>query len=1026
MTTLHQLFAETAARHPGRTAVSDGTRALTYAELDRAANRLAHTLVRSGVRPGQLVALCAERDTDLVVGVLGILKAGAGYLPLDPRYPLARLRDTVADAGARLLVGTPVAGLDLETIDPAGPHAADGPKTAPDTGAGPDDTAYVIYTSGSTGRPKGVVVSHHNVVRLFTATRPEFGFGPDDVWTMFHSIAFDFSVWELWGALLHGGQVVVVPYDVSRDPEAFLRLLVDRGVTMLSQTPSAFRQLSRTAEDAGFPDTSLRAVVFGGEKLELATLRPWIGHYGDRAPELVNMYGITETTVHVTLRRVRRADLDDRRSPIGRPLADLTLHVLDEEMRPVPAGRTGELYVGGAGVTQGYLNRPELTRERFLPDPFADDGTLLYRTGDLAEHDGAGEVYFHGRSDGQVQLRGFRIELGEIEAALLREPAVRESVVLVREDRPGEQRLVAYWVGDDSAGTAAALRTALTAALPAHMVPGDFVPLPALPMTVNGKLDRDALPAPAGPARAADGERAAPADHVEKVLAEIWAEQLGVADIGRQENFFALGGDSIRAIPLVARAREAGLPLTVVALYGNPTVAQLAAWCRTRTEEAGDGPGAGGSGEEFPAPEGVEAVYPASALQQGIIFHTKVSGDPTLYHDLESVRVTGPLDLPALDSALAALVARHEILRTSFDLGTHRQVVQQVHQEAELTATLVPAPAGCDPDEAVRSWWQGQVRNGFDVTRAPLVRCHVIQHAEEDFHLAVSAHHSVLDGWSFAQLMTDLLTGYDRELSGLPALPPGEHTFRYRDFVALERAEADSDRAREFFAAQLEGATPTRLPAPEPDGPDPAAGPGPETRVLIPGPLVEQVESLAARLGTPAKSVYLTAHLAALGHLTGDKDLVTGMVVNGRPEVAGAETALGLFLNTVPVRLDLAGRPWPELIRAVFAAEQEMLAHRRFPLARIQREVGAAPFTALFNFTSFTVADTLAGLDHLRTGPWWLSDRNSFPVSVEIGRLTGSDQWKADVTVDPARVSPEAGRQLAEAVLEQLQAIVHS
>ncbi|WP_058042271.1 non-ribosomal peptide synthetase [Streptomyces roseifaciens] len=1035
---LHETFAAAAAAWPGRIAVSDGERRLTYAELDRAANRLAHRLVALGAGPEQLVALSCARTVDLVVGVLGILKAGAGYLPLDPRYPLERLRSTVADAGCRLAVGDEVPELGLTVVAPAQDDLAGEPDTAPAVGLRPEHVAYVIYTSGSTGRPKGVVVSHANAARLFTATEAEFGFGPDDVWTMFHSIAFDFSVWELWGALLYGGRVVVVPYELSRDPEAFVQLLVAERVTVLSQTPSAFRQLATAAEALGFPGTALRTVVFGGEKLEPATLRRWVEQYGDDRPRLINMYGITETTVHVTLRRITRADLDDRRSPIGTPLADLTLYVLDEELRPVAPGVQGELYVGGAGVARGYLNRPELTRERFLPDPFTPGGRL-YRTGDLAEPGADGEVYYHGRADGQVQLRGFRIELGEIEATVLGHPDVREAVTVVREDEPGQQRLVCYWVGRGGAGQEdglpAALREFTAGRLPAHMVPSAFVPMTALPMTPNGKLDRDALPRPEARVTPPAGPLRAPADSVEAQLATIWAEALGVPAVGTDDNFFAIGGDSMRAIPMVVRAKEAGLPVTVVALFAHPTVSALAAYCRAQeataaqAEESGSAGEAGGTAPEAAedrflagAPDGVEAAYPASTLQQGIIFHSKMSGDPTLYHDLESVRVHGPLDLGALRRALDALAGRHEILRTSFDLGSHRQVVQYVHAAAEIPLTVVTPAAGLDPDTALRRWWQEQWQERFDFTRAPLLRCHVLRHGDEDFHLAVSTHHSILDGWSFALLMTELLTGYDREMMGLTAYADDARPLPYREFVALEAREAGSDTAREYWTRLLDGATATRLPAPSgapaAGGASAVGGRAPErdVTVVLPPELVARIGERAAALGAPVKSVFLAAHLLALGRVAATDDVVTGVVSGGRPEAASAEATLGLFLNSVPLRVDLAGKDPAGLVGAAFAAEQEMLPHRRYPLSRITRDVKATPFEVLFNFTSFGVVDALDDLLLLKTADWWLSDRNSFPVSVEIGRHTGSDQWRLDITTDPAKVAAGAAQELAAAL----------
>ncbi|HEX8907380.1 MAG TPA: amino acid adenylation domain-containing protein, partial [Longimicrobiaceae bacterium] len=519
---LPALFAEQAARTPDAVAVTFGGQSVTYAELDARANRLAHRLVKLGARPGSLVGLFVERSAETVAGILAILKAGAGYLPLDPAYPEDRLSWLLEDSGAPLVVTTselaprlPGDGPALVRLDAEAQAIAAEPADAPGIAVSPGSLAYVIYTSGSTGKPKGVQVTHANVVRLFAATGHWFGFGAADVWTLFHSYAFDFSVWEIWGALLHGGRLVIVPFDVSRSPDEFYALLEDEGVTVLNQTPSAFRQLMRAdelaAERGEMRELALRHVVFGGEALEPATLRRWVERRGDESPRLVNMYGITETTVHVTYRVIRAGDtVDGAASPIGVAIPDLAVHLLDRHGQLVPTGVVGEMYVGGAGVAQGYLHRPGLTAQRFVPDPFSSvPGARLYRSGDLARWTEARErdesafapshprplaLEFQGRADDQVKVRGFRIEPGEIESALLAHPAVREAVVLAR-GQGEEKRLVAWIVarGVDAAG----VRRHVAAHLPEYMVPSAFVFMDALPLTRHGKVDRRALPEPA-------------------------------------------------------------------------------------------------------------------------------------------------------------------------------------------------------------------------------------------------------------------------------------------------------------------------------------------------------------------------------------------------------------------------------------------------------------------------------------------------------------------------------------------------
>ncbi|MFL5381523.1 MAG: amino acid adenylation domain-containing protein, partial [Longimicrobiaceae bacterium] len=535
---IHQLFEAQAARTPGAVAVRFEEESLTYRELNERANRLAHHLRRRGVGPEVRVGICLERGVEMVVGIVAVLKAGGAYVPLDPSYPAERIAYILEDAAVPVLLtqeslrdALPAReSVEVVSVDGAAEEIAAEAAQNPESGAGPDSLAYVIYTSGSTGAPKGALIEHRNVARLFAATEAWFGFGERDVWTLFHSYAFDFSVWELWGALLYGGRVVVVPFDVSRDPEAFHALVQREGVTVLNQTPSAFRQFIRVNGERG-GELALRVVVFGGEALEPASLREWVERRGAETPRLVNMYGITETTVHVTYRPLTEADVfGGSGSPIGVRIPDLQLYVCDSALRPLPVGVPGELYVGGGGVARGYLDRPELTAQRFVENPFG--AGKLYRTGDRVRWLADGTLEYLGRLDEQVKIRGFRIELGEIEAALRQAPGVRDCTVVVREDAPGDRRLVAYIVGE---AEAEALRDRLRRTLPEYMVPSAFVFMEALPLTANGKLDRKALPAPEGDAYAR-GSYEAPLGEVEEALAGIWAEVLGLERVGRWDH----------------------------------------------------------------------------------------------------------------------------------------------------------------------------------------------------------------------------------------------------------------------------------------------------------------------------------------------------------------------------------------------------------------------------------------------------------------------------------------------------------
>ncbi|MCE9610759.1 MAG: amino acid adenylation domain-containing protein, partial [Chthoniobacter sp.] len=537
-----------------------------------------------------MVGLFADRSLEMVTAILGILKAGAAYVPLDPSNPPARTQYMVADAGVALILSqSHLSGqlpesaakvIWLDADDPldgvaAGGDAHDGGRLA----VTDQHAAYVIYTSGSTGKPKGVVVEHRNVVRLFESCREHFQFDENDCWTLFHSFAFDFSVWEIWGALACGGRLVIVPYLVSRSPAQFYALLAAEKVTILNQTPLAFLQLIRVEDaPAARQPLALRTVIFGGSTLDFTTLRPWFERHGDTQPRLVNMYGITETTVFTTYRPLTIADLDARNgSCIGIPIPDTDLFVLDAALRPCPVGETGELVVGGPSVARGYLHRPELTAERFIPHPWRT-GELLYKSGDLARRTPDGDLEYLGRADQQVKIRGFRIELGEIEAALLRHPAVAQCVVIARAAAEGDSDLVAYFVPTAPA-TEAELRACLLVHLPAYMVPSAFIPLDAIPLNQNGKLDRAALPAPAATRPELTTSFVAPTSATEQSVAAVWRSVLLLDRVGARDNFFDLGGNSLRLALLHHRLQQqSAREFPMVTLFQYPTVAAFAAF----------------------------------------------------------------------------------------------------------------------------------------------------------------------------------------------------------------------------------------------------------------------------------------------------------------------------------------------------------------------------------------------------------------------------------------------------------------
>lgn len=587
-TCLHRVFEAQVERTPDAPAVTCEGTTLSYAELNSRANRLAQYLQSRGVGPEVLVGLCLDRSIDIVVSILAVLKAGGAYVPMDPVYPAERVRMIVEDAQCSVVIahrahsnrfsGGEAALIELNGIETPWESF---PDSNPNSNTSASSLAYVIYTSGSTGKPKGALITHWNVFRLIKEMDPWFNLAENEVWTLFHSYAFDFSVWEIWGAYFHGGRVVVVPHLVSRSPEAFYQLLLDEKVTVLNQTPSAFKQLQRFDESVPLETArklSLRYVIFGGETLDLPGLSGWFDRHGDKKPELINMYGITETTVFVTYRPVSIADTKPGTPNfIGIPIPDLTLHVLNENRQPVKTGEVGELFVGGDGVGLGYLRRPELSAERFIPDPLNPQSDIrnFYKTGDLVrlwEND----LEFLGRNDMQVQLRGFRVELGEIEATLNAHEAVEGSVVRMREDVPGDQRLAAYYLAK-SPVPVEDLREHLLKTLPAYMVPSNFVHMDVFPLNNNGKIDVGALPVPTGAAPGRELQEA-PQTGAEIQIADLWKELLRIESAGRRDNFFASGGHSLLAIQLLTRVNQVfGSELALADFFEDPTIAGLAA-----------------------------------------------------------------------------------------------------------------------------------------------------------------------------------------------------------------------------------------------------------------------------------------------------------------------------------------------------------------------------------------------------------------------------------------------------------------
>jgi amino acid adenylation domain-containing protein len=999
---LHQMFEDAVDQFPGRQALTFADDTLSYAELDERANRLANALIAVGVQPGDRVGLLLARTAQAVVAILAVLKTGAAYVPVDLAAPDGRAAFVFGDTGVRLVVTDQderaAAGtwgwFDLrEQAEIVGAQ----PTARPAVPARPADLAYLIFTSGSSGQPKGVAVAHEHVSRLMASGLAHFGFTETDVWTLFHSYAFDWSVWELWGALHHGGRLVVVPYLVSRTPETFVELLAEQRVSCLGLTPSALRQLEAALRSAPRPLPDLRWIMLGGEALDPPLVRRWF-ELNPRPPAtLCNLYGITETTVHVTTHDVAGPADEFQRSLIGGPMPHLTALVLDEWFRPCPVGTPGELFIGGGALAYGYWGRPGLTAERFVPDPFgASSGDRLYRTGDIARRLSDGGLEFLGRCDNQVKIRGFRIELGEVEKALGAYPGVSACVATVHEPSPENRQLAAYITATGSVPRYPELRAFLAGSLPDYMIPASVTVLDVLPVTVNGKVDRAALPVSGAGSVSPATEYVAPGTPAEHLLTEIWTEVLGVPGIGVHDNFFHLGGDSIRAVQLSGPLREHGWSLSLPDLFAAPTPAALAPLlrlCDPATDVAASVPFSGLSERDKSAlPGDVVDAYPMVFMQLSMIYHMELSGDAGSYHNVNSYRVSARLDERALRAAVADVMSRHPVLRTSLEVSAYQEPLQLVHAEVRApvqVADLRGLPES-EQEDAVGAVFDASCADRFDLRTAPLFRMTAQRLTDDTFQLTIAEHHSILDGWSFTSLLTEVLERHTAlvEDPGCPLAPPPACTFR--DFAFAERAAAASVRSEAFWRGRLAGTSGALWSEPGESVPQTAEIPRTVERVLPDAPA--QLRTVAEAAGTSVKAVALAAHVLALHRVTGRKQITTGLSVNGRLERPGSGDAYGLFLNTVPLGLDLAtvGGTRLDLVRALHEAEAELLPHRRMPFARLAQFMTDTRLESCFAFLRFHSLGRLAGSatriadDRMACEPTMRYEPTSFALGVAL------------------------------------------
>jgi amino acid adenylation domain-containing protein len=1014
---IHQLFEAQVERTPDAIAVVFEDEQITYQELNSRSNKIARYLQKLGVGSEVLVGICLERSVDLIVGLLGILKAGGAYVPLDPSYPQERLLFMLEDAQLSLVIS------QLSLVSSFGQMANDKEQRAVicldrdweiiaqqsdenlSNDLTSDNLAYVMYTSGSTGKPKGVAIPHKAVSRLVFNTN-YVKLDSSDKIAQVSNTSFDAATFEIWGTLLHGAQLVGISKDIALSPHDFASQLRQKGISVLFLTTALFQQVARVVPQAF---SSLRYLLFGGEVVEPRWVQEVLKNGSPK--QLLHVYGPTESTTFSSYYWVQDVAEEATSIPIGRAIANTQIYLLDEQLQPVPIGVPGELYIGGDGLARGYLNRPELTAERFILNPFskaegrrqkaegrrqkAEECDRLYKTGDLARYLPDGNIEYLGRIDNQVKIRGFRIELGEIEVALSQHPDVLQSIVTVREDVPGDKRLVAYIVPDEQQSKGAIqnpkskiqnpksndLRRFLKQKLPDYMMPYAFVMLDTLPLTTNGKVDRRALPAPEMARPELSQTFVAPKSPIEEMLALMWADVLGVEQVGIHDNFFELGGHSLLATQLIGRVREAfSIELPLRDLFESPTVAGLSEVIET-VRQAGEG-------LQAPAIEPLprDGNIPLSFAQARLWFLNQLEGGSATYNIPVALRLTGFIDVAALEQAIGKIVQRHEVLRTTFHMvdGVPVQVITPTSSVPLSVVDLQALPEEEQSTEVQRLVTE-EARAIFELTNSPLLRVTLLRLGEKSHVLLLVMHHIISDGWSLGIFVQELSALYEAFSKGTPSVcfqpspsdsdppqPPlkrGENSVKvplfkgdlggspglttdpsplpalpvqYADFTRWQQqwlSGAVLETQLNYWQQQLAGAPPLLELPTDRSRPPVQTFQGSIHPVKLNRDLTQKLKNLSQQSGATLFMTLLAAFVTLLSRYSGQQDIVVGSPIANRNR-AEVEGLIGFFANTLALRTDLSGDPtFTELLSRVREVTMGAYAHQDLPFEKLVEAV---------------------------------------------------------------------------------------
>ena len=967
---IHQLFEAQVEKTPDNIAVVFNKQKFTYQELNHRANKIAHYLQSLGVGTEVLVGICVERSWEMVVGLLGILKAGGAYVPLDPTYPQERLSFMLLDSQVQVLLTqqkfvaefteSGVKTVCLDTDCPSIDRQSQENLTSDVTAL---NLAYVIYTSGSTGKPKGVAVPHRAVNRLLCNTN-YVQLDKSLRIAQASNASFDAATFEIWGALLHGARLVVIPQSVVLSPQHFAAYIREQEISVLFLTPALFNQLANIVPQA-FKD--LRYLLIGGDALDPKSVKTVLRNGPPQ--RLLNAYGPTESTTFSCWYLVQDVAEGATNLPIGRPISNTQIYILDSKLQPVPIGTPGELYIGGDGLARGYLNARELTEEKFIPNPFSQEqGARLYKTGDLARYLPDGNIIFIGRVDNQVKIRGFRIELLEIEALLSQHPDVRQAVVIAREDIPGDKRLVAYIVLNQKLeANATTLKRFLEEKLPNYMVPAVFVILDSFPLTPNGKVDRRNLPASDRSRPDLQETFVAPRNPIEQKLAVIWAELLGLNQIGVNDNFFHLGGHSLIATQMLSRVREFQVELSFQQIFENPTIVCLAQLIQQ---------GQGEQQWQRPAIERIphEGLLPASFAQERVYFIQQLAPESNAYQFQATLRFHGQLNIAVLQECLSEIVLRHEIFRTTYP-AVNGRLFQVIHPQQPISFTVIDLQSfpEAEGEAEAQKLVETEVHKPFDLNQLPLVRWVLLKLSDQEHLLIHIEHHMVHDGWSFNVFLGELVELYQAFSLGHPS-PLTEPLLQFADFAHWQRQWVKSQSAQAqltYWQQKLSGSSPLlQLPYDRPR-PTEQTYQGDQIRAELPIDLCESLRVLSRREGVTLFMTMLAAFLIMLHRYTGQDDISVGTAVANR-RMHEIEKLIGMIVNNLVLRTDLSGNPtFRELLGRVRSCTMEAYANEDLPFDKVVevlkpiRNLSHNPlFQVMFSFHDSPMPDlSLPGLD---------------------------------------------------------------